>query len=191
MSYQKVWNNDSGDLSTLLPFSIIWVNCNPPFCLWISIFFSTSLFLFFSNQFYTLWKVPPRFAERIVCIPCILRQILASSSNETVLCSKQFTNQIERPEKMKLESNTYPHSESILSRALGQSVSQVYNSVLTARWSQYDAHLFICSSLYFVQFTSKYSSSDWNEKKYLRDYTIIYVWCVQAFSELILGDIPV
>lgn len=35
------------------------------------------------------------------------------------------------------------------------------NSVLTDRWSQYDAHLFICSSLYFVQFTSKYSSSDW------------------------------
>lgn len=34
------------------------------------------------------------------------------------------------------------------------------NSVLTDRWSQYDAHLFICSSLYFVQFTSKYSSSD-------------------------------
>lgn len=149
-------------------------------------------FIFFSsNQFYTLWKVPPRFAERIVSIPCILCQILASSSNETVLCSKQFTNQKERLEKMKLESNTYPHSESILSGALGQSVSQVYNSVLTARWSQYDAHLFICSSLYFVQFTSKYSGSDWNEKKYLRDYTIIYVWCVQAFSELILGDIPV
>lgn len=102
MSYQKVWNNDSGDLSTLLPFSIIWVNCNPPFCLWISIFFSNSLFFFFSNQFYTLWKVPPRFAERIVCIPCILCQILASASNETVLCSKQFTNQKETAEKMKL-----------------------------------------------------------------------------------------
>lgn len=108
MSYQKVWNNDSGDLSTLLPFSIIWVNCNPPFCLWISIFFSNSLFFFFSNQFYTLWKVPPRFAERIVCIPCILRQILASSSNETVLCSKQFTNQKERPEKMKLNQTLTP-----------------------------------------------------------------------------------
>lgn len=108
MSYQKVWNNDSGDLSTLLPFSIIWVNCNPPFCLWISIFFSTSLFFFFSNQFYTLWKVPPRFAERIVCIPCILCQILASSSNETVLCSKQFTNQKERPEKMKLNQTLTP-----------------------------------------------------------------------------------
>lgn len=191
MSYQKVWNNDSGDLSTLLPFSIIWVNCNPPFCLWISIFFSTSLFLFFSNQFYTLWKVPPRFAERIVSIPCILYKILASASNETVLCSKQFTNQKRETGENETESNTYPHSESILSGALGQSVSQVYNSVLTARWSQYDAHLFICSSLYFVQFTSKYSSSDWNERKYLRDYTIIYVWCVQAFSELILGDIPV
>lgn len=108
MSYQKVWNNDSGDLSTLLPFSIIWVNCNPPFCLWISIFFSTSLFLFFSNQFYTLWKVPPRFAERIVSIPCILCQILASASNETVLCSKQFTNQKERPEKMKLNQTLTP-----------------------------------------------------------------------------------
>lgn len=107
MSYQKVWNNDSGDLSTLLPFSIIWVNCNPPFCLWISIFFSNSLF-FFSNQFYTLWKVPPRFAERIVCIPCILCQILASASNETVLCSKQFTNQKERPEKMKLNQTLTP-----------------------------------------------------------------------------------
>lgn len=99
MSYQKVWNNDSGDLSTLLPFSIIWVNCNPPFCLWISIFFSTSLFFFSSNQFYTLWKVPPRFAERIVSIPCILCQILASASNETVLCSKQFTNQKERQQR--------------------------------------------------------------------------------------------
>lgn len=191
MSYQKVWNNDSGDLSTLLPFSIIWVNCNPPFCLWISIFFSTSLFLFFSNQFYTLWKVPPRFAERIVSIPCILYKILASASNETVLCSKQFTNQKERPEKMKLNQTLTPTVRVSCPGPLGQSVSQVYNSVLTARWSQYDAHLFICSSLYFVQFTSKYSSSDWNEKKYLRDYTIIYVWCVQAFSELILGDIPV
>lgn len=108
MSYQKVWNNDSGDLSTLLPFSIIWVNCNPPFCLWISIFFSNSFFFIFSNQFYTLWKVPPRFAERIVCIPCILCQILASASNETVLCSKQFTNQKERPEKMKLNQTLTP-----------------------------------------------------------------------------------
>lgn len=149
-------------------------------------------FIFFSsNQFYTLWKVPPRFAERIVCIPCILCQILASASNETVLCSKQFTNQKERPEKMKLNQTLTPTVRVSCPGALGQSVSQVYNSVLTARWSQYDAHVFICSSLYFVQFTSKYSSSDWNEKKYLRDYTIIYVWCVQAFSELILGDIPV
>lgn len=146
---------------------------------------------FFSNQFYTLWKVPPRFAKRIVSIPCIQHKILASASNETVLCSKQFTNQKERPEKMKLNQTLTPTVRVSCPGPLGQSVSQVYNSVLTARWSQYDAHLFICSSLYFVQFTSKYSSSDWNEKKYLRDYTIIYVWCVQAFSELILGDIPV
>lgn len=108
-----------------------------------------------------------------------------SSMQQAIYKSKRETGENET------ESNTYPHSESILSGALGQSVSQVYNSVLTARCSQYDAHLFICSSLYFVQFTSKYSGSDWNEKKYLRDYTIIYVWCVQAFSELILGDIPV
>lgn len=59
MSYQKVWNNDSGDLSTLLPFSIIWVNCNPPFCLWISIFFSNSLFFFFKSVLYPL-ESPPK-----------------------------------------------------------------------------------------------------------------------------------
>lgn len=105
MSYQKVWNNDSGDLSTLLPFSIIWVNCNPPFCLWISIYFSNSLF-FFSNQFYTLWKVPPRFAERIVCIPCILCQIFASSSNGTVL--KASNSQKRETGEIKLNQTLTP-----------------------------------------------------------------------------------
>lgn len=190
MSYQKVWNNDSGDLSTLLPFSIIWVNCNPPFCLWISIFFSNSLFFFFKSVLYPLESPPKVWWENcehsLHTMPNFsFSQQWNSSMQQAIYKSKRETGENET------ESNTYPHSESILSRALGQSVSQVYNSVLTARWSQYDAHLFICSSLYFVQFTSKYSSSDWNEKKYLRDYTIIYVWCVQAFSELILGDIPV
>lgn len=191
MSYQKVWNNDSGDLSTLLPFSIIWVNCNPPFCLWISIFFSNSFFFyFFKSVLYPLESPPKVCWENCVhslhTMPNFsFSQQWNSSMQQAIHKSKRETRENET------ESNTYPHSESILSGALGQSVSQVYNSVLTARWSQYDAHLFICSSLYFVQFTSKYSSSDWNERKYLRDYTIIYVWCVQAFSELILGDIPV
>lgn len=66
MSYQKVWNNDSGDLSTLLPFSIIWVNCNPPFCLWISIFFSNSLFFFFKSVLYPLQSPPKVCRENCV-----------------------------------------------------------------------------------------------------------------------------
>lgn len=176
MSYQKVRNNDSGDLSTLLPFSIIWVNCNPPFCLWISIFFSNSLFFFFKSVLYPLQSPPKVCRENCVhslhTMPNFsFIQQWNSSMQQAIHKSKKRDG-----ERNKTESNTYPHSE----RPWGPWVNlplRCLNSVLTDRWSQYDAHLFICSSLYFVQFTSKYSSSDWNERKYLRDYTIICVVC--------------
>lgn len=161
MSYQKVWNNDSGDLSTLLPFSIIWVNCNPPFCLWISIFFSNSLFFFFKSVLYPLQSPPKVCRENCVhslhTMPNFsFIQQWNSSMQQAIYKSKKRDG-----ERNKTESNTYPHSERPCPGGPWVNLPlRCLNSVLTDRWSQYDAHLFICSSLYFVQFTSKYSSSD-------------------------------
>lgn len=178
MSYQKVWNNDSGDLSTLLPFSIIWVNCNPPFCLWISIFFSNSLFFFFKSVLYPLQSPPKVCRENCV-------HSLHTMPNFSFI--QQWNSSMQQAiHKSKRETGREIKQNQTLTPTVRDSVQggpwvnlplRCLNSVLTDRWSQYDAHLFICSSLYFVQFTSKYSSSDWNERKYLRDYTIICVVC--------------
>lgn len=178
MSYQKVWNNDSGDLSTLLPFSIIWVNCNPPFCLWISIFFSNSLFFFFKSVLYPLQSPPKVCRENCV-------HSLHTMPNFSFI--QQWNSSMQQAiHKSKRETGREIKQNQTLTPTVRDPVREgpwvnlplrCLNSVLTDRWSQYDAHLFICSSLYFVQFTSKYSSSDWNERKYLRDYTIICVMC--------------
>lgn len=178
MSYQKVWNNDSGDLSTLLPFSIIWVNCNPPFCLWISIFFSNSLFFFFKSVLYPLQSPPKVCRENCV-------HSLHTMPNFSFI--QQWNSSMQQAiHKSKRETGREIKQNQTLTPTVRDPVRggpwvnlplRCLNSVLTDRWSQYDAHLFICSSLYFVQFTSKYSSSDWNERKYLRDYTIICVVC--------------
>lgn len=162
MSYQKVWNNDSGDLSTLLPFSIIWVNCNPPFCLWISIFFSNSLFFFFKSVLYPLQSPPKVCRENCVhslhTMPNFsFIQQWNSSMQQAIHKSKRETGR-----EIKQNQTLTPTVRDPV-RGGGPWVNlplRCLNSVLTDRWSQYDAHLFICSSLYFVQFTSKYSSSD-------------------------------
>ena len=49
----------------------------------------------------------------------------------------------------------------------------------------------ISSSLYFSVLPPNTQAVTEMREKYLRDYTIIYVWSVVgAFRELILGDIP-
>lgn len=178
MSYQKVWNNDSGDLSTLLPFSIIWVNCNPPFCLWISIFFSNSLFFFFKSVLYPLQSPPKVCREN--CVHSLHTMPNFSFIQQWNSSMQQAIHKSKRETGREIKQNqtlTPTVRDPVRGGSWVNLPLRCLNSVLTDRWSQYDAHLFICSSLYFVQFTSKYSSSDWNERKYLRDYTIICVVC--------------
>lgn len=125
MSYQKVWNNDSGDLSTLLPFSIIWVNCNPPFCLWISIFFSNSLFFFFKSVLYPLQSPPKVCRENCVhslhTMPNFrFIQQWNSSMQQAIHKSKRETGR-----EIKQNQTLTPTVRDPVRGALGQSASQV------------------------------------------------------------------
>lgn len=161
MSYQKVWNNDSGDLSTLLPFSIIWVNCNPPFCLWISIFFSNSLFFFFKSVLYPLQSPPKVCREN--CVHSLHTMPNFSFIQQWNSSMQQAIHKSKRETGREIKQNqtlTPTVRDPVRGGSWVNLPLRCLNSVLTDRWSQYDAHLFICSSLYFVQFTSKYSSSD-------------------------------
>lgn len=191
MSYQKVWNNDSGDLSTLLPFSIIWVNCNPPFCLWISIFFSNSSFFFFKSVLYPLQSPPKVCREN--CVHSLHTMPNFSFIQQWNSSMQQAIHKSKRETGREIKQNQ-TLTPTVRDPVRGGPGSICLSGVLTLFWPTGGPNMMLISSsaLLYILFSLPPNTRAVTEmRENIWGIIQSYVWCVRAFSELILGDIPV
>lgn len=95
-------------------------------------------------------------------------------------------------ERNKTESNTYPHSERPCPG--GGPGSICLSGVLTLFWPTGGPNMMLISSsaLLYILFSLPPNTRAVTEmRENIWGIIQSYVWCVRAFSELILGDIPV